>query len=126
MSIDASFATETFDPDNLLAGGEARAEEIILTDGEVVTRGMVLGRITATGLYLESLNAATDGSEVARAIAAVDFSPVGSDLPTLAYLEGSFNEDRVIFGTGQTIANTKADLQDVNIYLLDPVTKEPV
>ena len=126
MTIDAALRTETFDPDNLLAGADARAEPITLTDGEVVVRGHVLGRITATGVYLISLNAAVDGSEIARAIAAEPLSPSGADGEMLAYLEGSFNQDKVTFGTAQTIANTKDDLNDVNIYLLDPVTKTPV
>ena len=126
MTIDASLRTETFDPDNLLMGADARAEEITLTDGEVVVRGHVLGRVTATGKYLISLNAAIDGSEIARVIAAEPLSPSGSDGLMLGYLEGSFNQDKVTLGTGQTIANTKDDLNDVNIYLLDPVTKTPV
>lgn len=128
MSIDAEFRTEALDPDNLIAGGKppAKAVPITLTDGEVVLRGTLLGRITASGKYLVSLNAAVDGSEVARAISAVAASPSGADGEILAYLEGEFNQDKVLFGTGQTIANTKADLQDVNVYLVDPVTATPV
>lgn len=128
MSIDAAFRTETYDPDNLIAGNKppAKAVPITLTDGEVVVRGSVLGRITATGKYLVSLNAAVDGSQVARAISAVAASPSGADATILAYVEGEFNQDKLTFGTGQTIANTKDDLLDKNIYIVDPVTKTPV
>lgn len=125
MSMDAEFRSETLDPDNLIAGPGALAIPITLTDGETVVRGTLLGRVTADGKYLESLNAAVDGSEVGRAISAVAAAPSGADEEILAYLEGPFNQDKVVFGTGQTIANTKADLEDVNIYLYDPVTKTP-
>lgn len=127
MGMDATFGTESYSPDNLIAGDKppAKAVPITLTDGEVVVRGTVLGRVTANGKFLVSLNAATDGSEVARAIAAEAASPSGADATILAYVEGEFNQDELTFGTGQTIANTKADLMDVNIYLVDPVTKTP-
>lgn len=128
MSIGAEFRTETYDPDNLIAGHKppAKAVPITLTDGEVVVRGSVLGRVTATGKYLLSLNAAVDGSQTARAIAAEAASPSGADATILAYVEGEFNQDKLTFGTGQTAANTKDDLMDVNVYLVDPVTKTPV
>ena len=126
--MDASFSSTPYDPDNLIAGNKppAKAVPITLTDGEVVVRGSVLGRVTATGKYLLSLNAAVDGSQTARAIAAVAASPSGADAEILAYVEGEFNQDRLTFGTGQTAANTKDDLMDVNIYLVDPVTNTPV
>ena len=128
MTIDAEVRTESFDPDNLIAGHKpsAKAIPIVLTDGEVVVRGHVLGRVTASGKYLISLNAAVDGSEVARAIAAEALSPSGADGKMLAYVEGEFNQDKLTFGTGQTIANTTEDLKDKNIYIVDPVTKTPV
>lgn len=127
MTFDPSFASTSMDYDQLIAGHKppAKAVPITLTDGETVVRGSVLGRVTANGKYLLSLNAATDGSEVARAIAAVAASPSGADETILAYVEGEFNIDELTFGTGQTAANTKDDLMDVNIYLVDPVTKTP-
>lgn len=127
MTIDATMTTDAFSPDNLIAGDKpsAKAVPIVLTDGEVVVRGTVLGRVTANGKYLVSLNAAVDGSEVARAIAAEPKSPSGADSEILAYVEGVFNQDELVFGAGQTVDNTKADLMDKNIYIVDPVTATP-
>ncbi len=125
--MDAAFSSQSINPDNLLAGDAPPpvAVGITLTDGETVVRGHLLGRVTATGKYLISLLAATDGSQVARAVAAEAAAPSGADEVMTAFLEGEFNQDRVTFGTGQTIANTLVDLQDVNIYLRDPVTNTP-
>lgn len=57
------------------ANGTRSREELILdaTDA-VLPAGQLLGKITASGLYVPYSNAATDGSEVA---AAVLYAPVG-------------------------------------------------
>lgn len=125
--MDASFSSTSHSPDNLIAGNKppAKAVPVTLLDGEDVVRGELLGHVTSSGKYVASLNAATDGSQVARAIAAVAAAPSGADAEILAYVEGEFNQDEVTFPTGQTVANTKKDLMDVGIYLVDPVTKTP-
>lgn len=127
-AMGAEFRTETFDPDNLIAGDEpsAQAFPITLTSGENVVRGELLGRVTADGKYLASLAGAVDGSEVPRAIAAADIDATGGDAKGLAYLQGRFNQDKIVLGTGHTLASVKADLEDVNIHLDDVVTKTPV
>jgi hypothetical protein len=127
MTFDPSFASTSMDYDQLIAGHKppAKAVPIVLTDGETVVRGSVLGQVTTNEKYLVSLAAATDGSEVARAIAAVAASPSGADETILAYVEGEFNQDELTFGTGKTIANSKQELMDKNIYIVDPVTKTP-
>jgi hypothetical protein len=126
-AMDAAFSSTSHSPDNLIAGNKppAKAVPITLTDGEDVVRGELLGFTTATGKYLASLNAATDGSEIASAIAAVAAAPSGADETILAYVQGEFNQDEVTFPTGQTVANTKEDLRQVGIFLVDPVTKTP-
>lgn len=126
--IGAEFRTETFDPDQLISGDNPsnRGTPATITDGEVVVRGHIMGITLATGKWLISLNAATDGSEVPRGVAVEAISPSGSDGESLVFTKGEFNQDKVTFGAGQTLANTKTDLQDVGIYLVDPVTKTPV
>jgi len=127
MSFDAQLRTESFEYDNLIAGDKPRAKAVYatLTDGEVVVRGSLLGVVTADGKLLVSLTAATDGSEVPRYIAAEAASPVGADAQILVYAAGSFNEDRVVYGTAHTAASVKAGLRDYQIYLETPVTKDP-
>ena len=126
-AMGASFSGTQYDPSNLIAGDKppAKAEHVTLLDGESVVPGSVLGVVTASGKYVLSLNAATDGSEVARAISAVTAAPSGADEEILAYVQGEFNQDRLTFGTGQTAANTRQDLMDKNIHLVDPVTNTP-
>jgi len=125
--MDAAFSSTSYSPDNLIAGHKppAKAVPITLTSGESVVRGELLGRVTADGKYLASLSAATDGSEAPRAIAAETIDASGGDTEMHAYLEGEFNQDEVTFGTAHTAASVKAALQDVNIYLVDPVTATP-
>jgi hypothetical protein len=124
--MDAEFRTESYDPDNLIAGHKpsAKAIPIILLSGENVVRGEVLGR-DGDGKYLASLSAAIDGSEVPRAIAAADIDATLADAKGLAYVEGEFNEDKITLGTAHTVASIKAGLQDFNIYLVPPVTATP-
>ena len=124
----ASFSSTSIDPDNLLAGDTPKPKTVsaILTKGEVVVRGHVLGRVTADGKLLICLNAATDGSEVPRAIAAEAMDATDPEKKMLVFVEGEFNQDRLTFGAGTTIANSLVPLQDVNIHLVDPVTNTPV
>jgi hypothetical protein len=123
----ASFTSTSIDPDNLLAGDTPPPKIVsaVLTKGEVVVRGHVLGRVTADEKMLICLNAATDGSETPRYIAAEAADATAAEISILVFAEGEFNQDRLTFGTGTTIANSKVPLMDVNIHLVDPVTNTP-
>jgi len=125
--MDASFSSTSQTPDNLIAGGKppAKAVPIILLSGENVVRGEALGEITASGKFSASLAAATDGSQVVRAIAAEDKDATAGDKAMHAYVEGEFNQDQITLGAGHTVASIKQGLWDFNIYLVDPVTATP-
>ena len=108
----------TFTPDNLIGGDAINAvTESIVVDTGVLARGSLLGKITATGKYILSASAATDGSEVPAAILAEDVDASSADVTTVAYLSGEFNATAMTFGTGHTAASTKDALRDKNIYL---------
>lgn len=125
--IGAEFRTETFEPDNLIAGTKPPAKAIpgTLANGENVVRGELLGREDATGTWLASLAAATDGSEVVKGIAVEAVDASGGATKTLIYVEGEFNEDLVTIGAGHTLAAVKAAMADESLYLVTPVTKTP-
>lgn len=125
--MDASFASTSHSPDNLIAGHKppAKAVPITLLSGEDVVRGEVLGEVTASGKFAASLSASTDGSETPRAIAAEDMDATTGDMTMLAYVEGEFNEDQLTIGTGHTAASIRQGLWDYNIYIVDPVTATP-
>lgn len=112
-------ATETYNPDNLIAGDSAvRTGSVTIISGQTISRGDVLGKITASGKYNLSLNAAVDGSEVANAIAAEDIDASGGDVTNAAiYVKGDFNTNALTFGTAQTAANTYDDLRSAGIFI---------
>ncbi len=56
--------SETYTPDNLVAGETQLVSETgTLLAGQVLPRGALLGKITATGKLPLSTSAATDGSQ---------------------------------------------------------------
>lgn len=104
--------------DNLIAGTAVNmvTESIVLDTGNL-TRGALLGRITASGKYVLSLAAAEDGSQTPVAILAEDTDATSADKTTVAYLTGEFNTAAMTFGTGHTAASVKAGLRDLGIFL---------
>lgn len=106
--------------DNLLAGYSVPAitESIVIPSGSgVLTRGTLLGKVTASGKYIKSLSAATDGSQNPVAVLAEDIDATSADVTTVGYLSGEFNTAAMTFGTGHTAASVKGALRDLNIYL---------
>lgn len=70
-----------------------------------------------SGKYIQSLAAATDGSEVPVAVLAEDADASTADVTTVAYITGTFNSTAMTFGTGHTAASVKDALQARGIYL---------
>lgn len=119
----AGFATEgTFVPDGLIAGDfPLRTRKVTILSGQNLQRGAVLGAITASGKYILSLAAATDGSEDPSVILAEDVDATGGDAEAVVYISGDFNEEKLILGTGHTVASVKEPLRALNIYLHTPI-----
>ena len=110
--------SETFTPDNLIAGQTPIiGDGAVLLSGQNVTRGTLLGKITTGGKLKLSASASTDGSEVPYAVAAADTNATSGDTNIPVYLAGEFNANAVTFGTGHTLASTKAALRDKGIFL---------
>lgn len=109
-----------FTQDNLLAGYSVPAitESIVVASGAgELKRGTLLGRVTASGKYVVSTSAASDGSQNPVAVLAEDITVASADYTTVGYLSGEFNTAAMTFGTGHTAASVKAALRDLNIYL---------
>lgn len=95
-------------------------ETVTVPANSTIKRGTVMGKITASGKYVTSLSASSDGSQIATTILAEDAvndtaSPV--DIKVVIYKKGTFNSLGVVFGTGQTLANTKDSLHNVSIEI---------
>ena len=111
--------TDTFNYDNLLAGGDLTVLEIGTIDetGEV-KRGTVLGRVSSTNTYKICKDANADGSNIPVAILAEDLAASASNKDKYVYLSGNFNKSAVIFDAGVANKNkAKIELHSNSIFL---------
>lgn len=102
-------------PDDLIIEGVPFATwDVTIASGADLTRGAVLGKVTADGKYKLSASAAGDGSEVPSAILVHDAAASGADVATVAYVRADVNENSSLlnFGTGHTVASTRDGLRD--------------
>ena len=108
-------------PDNLFAGTQVQpvvADEVIIaTAAGAVTRGTVLGKITATGLYVPVDSGATNGSETAVAVLAEDTDATDDDKPAPGYFTGEYNENALTFGGTDTAEDHRDALAARGIFL---------
>ena len=111
-------AQDAYTPDRLFAGEFPRADrKVTIISGQNLTRGAVLGLITASGKYNLSLSAAVDGSAVPEAILAEDVDATAGDKEGLVYLTGEFNEDALTIGAAHTADSIRQGLRDKGIFL---------
>jgi|GEM_PF-3042107 len=84
-----------------------------------LTRGRILGRNSTDNKYYDWDHDATDGTEVARAILAVDVADETGDVAAIAWVHGVFRADTLVWGTSDAakIAKGIRDLQDAGIYV---------
>lgn len=120
----ASFGSETFNPDRLIAGDPARllARSITLEEGQNLSRGAVLGRITASSTYALSATGAGDGSETPDLVLAEDTDASAGDVVTIAYERGDFDENEIVLGSGHTADSIREGLRAKGINLVPSTT----
>lgn len=118
----ASFTSTSFTPDRLLAGDSPQVpRKITVLSGQVLARGAVLGKITASGKYILSLSAAVDGSQTPDLILADAVDATGGDKQAVAWATGEFNEFALVIGTAHTADSIREGLRIKGIHLI-PVT----
>lgn len=126
MSFDPSgVQVDAYVPDRLIGGDKKLVtREVTLTNlgaAGALSRGAVLGTITADARYGLSAAAAVDGSAVPTAILAKDADPSGGDVTALVYVEGQFNAAELSFGAGHDADSVRELLQPKGIHLKEPV-----
>lgn len=102
-------------------------EAAVIAEGEEISRGAVLGKVSPSGELKLSVSNAGDGSETPYAIAADDVDATDGAQRTIVYLKGHFNSRSLSLGTGHTIDSIKAGLRQLGIYLsesADPTDPE--
>lgn len=109
----------SYKPDNLIAGlTQMVTENMVLLAGQVLQRGTIVGRITATGKATIATAAATDGSQVPYGILLDYYDATSGDLGGCGVMvKGEFNDNAVIFGAGHTILTVHDALRGSGIYL---------
>ena len=115
------FSGDVYNPDRLIAGEGVRTLPVTIVSGQNVARGAVLGRITASGKYALSAAAAGDGSEVPRAVVAVDVDASAADKEGQVIVFGELNAAALIFGAGHDADSVREDLRSVGIFLKRPL-----
>lgn len=115
----AAFTSDAFVPDRLIAGNAhlLSARAITVLSGQNLTRGAVLGKITASGKYVLSTAAANDGSQVPDLVLAQDVNATAGDAPGLAYERGDFTAGALTLGAGHTVASIRDTLRGKGITL---------
>lgn len=107
-----------YKPCNLIAGEYPRIERIItIASGSALTKGSVLGRVTASGKFILSESDATDGSETPDAILAEDVDASAEDKQAVVYFSGEFNENALTLGSSFTLDNIRSGLRSKSIFL---------
>lgn len=120
----AEFRTEgTYAPDKLIAGNAHLlvGRKVTIVSGQNLTRGAVLGKITASGKYNLSLSGASDGSQTPDLILAENCDATSADKVALAYARGDFNANALTLGTGHTVASITEGLRAKGITLIPAV-----
>lgn len=109
-------ASETIQPGDLIISDfpVETGPVTIVSGAGVLARGTVVGMITASRKYNQSLGASADGSETPKAILAVDVDATSSDVAAVVYRAGTFNEDKLILGAGIAIDDVKAAFEDAD------------
>ncbi|NTZ48393.1 head decoration protein [Lelliottia aquatilis] len=110
----------TYVPDQLIAGNlQLVTDTVDIGGANPLVRGTILGQITATGVYVLSVQTATDGSEVPSAVLVDNVTPGGATVRGGIYELGIFNQNRITFDSSWTIPALKTALRPFSIFLRD-------
>ena len=109
-----------YQPKNLLAATHGvTTRKVTILSGQVQSAGALLGRITASGKYILSLSAASDGSQTPDLVLAQDVNATGGDVEAIAYETATVIGSALTLGTGHTIASIREGLRDKGILIDD-------
>ncbi len=116
--------TATFAPNDLLVSDvPVITRNVTIASGQNIKRGTVIGKITASDKYIQSLAAAEDGSQVPSLVAAYDVDATGGDKVAAVYASAAFDSTKLTIGTGHTVASVERAFRDAGAPLYVRVLK---
>ncbi len=86
----ASSSSEAYNPDMFIMG-EVQTNTGILATGQNLLKYSILGRVSATGKFVECDNTVNDGSEFPVAILIYEIDASAADKNCQIYIAGQFN-----------------------------------
>lgn len=115
----AFFSSDIYQPDALLAGNASllMGRKVTIPAGHELARGALLGKIEASGEYVLSEAAATDGSEIPDLVLAESVDTTDGAAEALAYERGDFRGEGMILGTGHTVETVRESLREKGIFI---------
>ncbi|MBR9781972.1 MAG: head decoration protein [Rhodospirillales bacterium] len=109
--------THTYIPENLIAGDyPAMTEPEIIATGQVLKRGALLGRNTATGKLHLSASAAEDGTEKPIGILVAAMDTTGGDAEGPVYKSGIYHYSGLEVGAGWDKSSLRAALDGTPLF----------
>lgn len=118
-----AYRTEEFNEQELLTYEFPLIDETItVASGQILKRGAVLGKVTATGQYVLSVAAANDGSQTPVSILAVDVDALAEAKSTKHYVAGGkFVTSQLTYGAGHSAATVKTAFAGKPLFLVSNV-----
>lgn len=116
-----SYLTETQPNDHRFASqADIVINPVTLAANQVLEAGSVLGRVTATGEYVLSLAAASDGSQVPSVVLVSDCDTTVGASVLHVYEAAHLLTTFVKLGAGHTLASVRDQLRLGGIHLSSP------
>jgi hypothetical protein len=115
--------TDTFNPDGLIAGDNPAplTRTMTIISGQNVTRGTVMGKITASGKLSIVNDANSDGTENPYSVMAQDVDASGGDKSGLTFELGLFDGSKLTFGGDDVLADHRDAMHGRGLYVKDTV-----
>lgn len=109
----------TYTPDQLIAGHNMPTvtEKVTVLTGQNLTRGTVVGLVTASGKAKALDKTSVDGSQNFYGILAVDVDATSADADGVVYLTGEYNQAALTFGGTTVAADVKAEARFAGVFL---------
>jgi hypothetical protein len=114
--------TYTNTVDDVVVGDvDVFSEPETILSGENLAKWTVVGRVTASGKWVKSLSASSDGSQTPRGILVEAVDASAGDVVGPVYKKGHFDPTKLVYGASHTATTVKAALEGTGIFLREPL-----